>query len=106
MSINSFLSLPSRSVDPLSPLASFVPISSYPVEIHGFGGVFHHAFSHCSFARHILHALLRDLSMVGPHSSGEGAIAQRPGTLFRVRDHRQHQPFAIHALLESQPESL
>src|SRR5258708_38094980 len=101
MSINSFLFLPSRSVDSLSPLASFVPISSYPVEIHGFGGVSQHAFSHCSFARHLLHALLRDLSVVGAYSSVDGAISQRPGTLFRVRDHCQRQHVAIHALVES-----
>src|SRR5260221_12673249 len=105
MSTNSFLFFLSWSVDSLTPLASFVPLSPYPVEIHEFGGVFQHAFSHCSFARHLLHALLRDLSVVGPYSSGDGAIAQCPGTLFRVRDHRQRHRKTTHLHFRPSPKS-
>src|ERR1700751_5433489 len=74
MLANSFLFFSSHLVMSAPPLAFFVPLSTCPVGIHELGGVFHHAFSHCYFARPLLHALLRDLLVFGP-CSGRGRAA-------------------------------
>ncbi len=71
----------SRSTKLPAPLAAFVPSLTYPVETHDIGGVFHHAFSHCRFDRHILSVVFRDLFVVCPHTGGTRAPEQFSGTL-------------------------
>src|SRR6267378_1210858 len=100
----SFLFLRSRSTKLPAPLAAFVPIPTYPVETHDIGGVFHHAFSHCRFDRHILSVVFRDLFVVCPHTGGTRAPEQFSGTLFGLRENYHRQRFAIYLLAHWQPE--